>query len=136
MQPPPAGLRRLAGEGARYFVAGGLAFALDFSVYVALIRLADVHYLLAAPFAFAAGIAVTYLLCIRWVFAERRLADARTELGLFVAIGLAGMAFNEAVLFAAVDRWGLAFEPAKLISAAVVFGFNFLARKFLLFTRY
>ncbi len=46
------------------------------------------------------------------------------------------MAFNEAVLYAGVERWLLSYEQAKLVSAAVVFGFNFLARKFLLFTRY
>ena len=46
-------LRGLLGEGARYLAASGIAFVVDFGLYVALIRVAGVHYLVAAPVAFA-----------------------------------------------------------------------------------
>ena len=128
--------RDVAGEGLRYFGASAAAFAVDFATYVALIRIAGWHYLIAAPAGFALGLLVAYVLSIRWVFAIRRLPDARLEFTLFAAIGLLGMALNEAVLYGAVGHAGLSPELAKVVSAAVVFGMNFALRKVLLFTRF
>jgi len=127
---------RVADEGIRYFAASALALAIDFGIYVGLIRLVDVHYLIAGPVGFSLGLATIYLLSTRWVFRERRLADRRTEFALFALIGLAGMALNQMVLFAAVQWLAASFEVAKIISAGIVFSFNFATRKLLLFTRY
>jgi putative flippase GtrA len=127
---------RVADEGVRYFAASALALAIDFGIYIGLIRIADVHYLVAAPIGFALGLATIYLLSIRWVFRERRLADRRTEFALFVLVGFAGMGLNQLVLFVAVQWLAASFELAKIISAGIVFGFNFATRKLLLFTRY
>ncbi|HYD57561.1 MAG TPA: GtrA family protein [Burkholderiales bacterium] len=129
-------MRRAAGEGARYLVASGIAFALDFAAYVVLIRVAGVHYLLAAPAGFAIGLLCVYLISVRWVFPVRRLADPRVEFAVFAGIGLVGMAVNEAVIFLGVERLRLSYELAKLLSAAVVFSINFTLRKLLLFTRF
>jgi putative flippase GtrA len=126
--------RSLAGEGARYVAAAAIALALDFGIYVGLIRLAELHYLLAAPAGFAVGLAAIYALSVRWVFRERRLSDARAEFAIFAAIGLVGMALNQAVIYAGVEWLALSYELAKLVSAATVFCFNFGARKILLFT--
>jgi putative flippase GtrA len=128
-------MRAAALEGARYFAASAAAFIVDFGIYVALIRLAGVHYLLAAPAGFCLGLLVVYVLSIRWVFSHRRLADARAEFLVFASIGLLGVLINEVVIFAAVEGPGLSFEAAKLVSAAVVFCVNFILRKSLLFTR-
>lgn len=126
----------MADEGARYLAASALALAVDFGTYVGLIRIADVHYLIAAPLGFALGLAIIYFLSIRWVFRERRLADRKAEFALFALVGFAGMALNQAVVFAAVQWLGASFEVAKIISAGTVFSFNFATRKLLLFTRY
>lgn len=128
--------RRIAQEGARYFGASALALAIDFGAYTGLIRLADMHYLVAAPVGFALGLAAIYLLSTRWVFRQRRLADRRAEFALFALIGLAGMALNQGIIYAAVAMMPGAYEIAKLISAGIVFCFNFGSRKLLLFTRY
>jgi putative flippase GtrA len=133
---PAKPLRNIVGEGARYFAASALALGIDFGVYVGLIRLADVHYLLAAPIGFALGLATIYVLSVRWVFAHRRFADGRLEFALFALIGIAGMALNQLVLYAAVELLSISYELAKLISAGMVFCFNFAFRKLLLFTRH
>jgi putative flippase GtrA len=125
----------MAKEGIRYFGASALALAIDFGVYAGLIRLAGVHYLVAAPLGFALGLATIYLLSTRWVFSERRLDDRRAEFALFALVGLAGMALNQLILFAAVQLLGASYEASKIISAGIVFCFNFVSRKFLLFTR-
>ncbi len=128
--------RGLADEGVRYMAASALALALDFGAYSGLIRLAGVHYLVAAPLGFALGLATVYLLSVRWVFRHRRLKDARAEFALFALLGFGGMALNQAIIYASVERLGLAYELAKLLSAGAVFCFNFGSRKLLLFTRY
>ena len=128
-------LRSLADEGVRYLAASALALAIDFGVYTGLIRLAAVHYLVAAPIGFALGLATVYALSVRWVFRQRRLADRRAEFALFAAIGLAGMALNQIIIYAVVAMMPGFYEIAKVISAGVVFCFNFISRKLLLFTR-
>lgn len=126
----------VAREWLRYVAAGLIALAIDFGTYVALIRLAGVHYLVAAPIGFALGLATIYAFSIRWIFTHRRITDARVEFGLFALIGLGGMALNQGVVFGGVEWLALSYEAAKLVSAATVFCFNFAARKMLLFTRY
>jgi len=126
----------VAKEWLRYFAASALAFVLDLATLSGLSRFAGVHYLLAAPVGFALGLALIYLLSVRWVFSERRLTNTRVEFVLFGLIGLFGMGINELVIYAGVEQFALAPEQAKIPSAALVFCFNFAARKLLLFTRY
>jgi putative flippase GtrA len=128
--------RRLAGESVRYLAASALALAIDFGLYSGLIRLAGVDYLVAAPIGFAAGLATVYAVSICWVFRHRRLKSVRDEFVLFALIGLAGMALNQGVIWAGVEKLALSYELAKVVSAGIVFGFNFVTRKLLLFTRY
>lgn len=124
----------VAGEGIRYLGAAAAALAVDLAAYSTLIRLAGVHYLVAAPVGYLLGLLTVYALCIRWVFAVRRLSSARAEFAVFAAIGLAGMALNQVVVYASVDHLGMTYEPAKLLSAAASFCFGFAVRKLMLFT--
>ena len=126
----------VAREWLRYIAAGLVALGVDFGTYVALIRLAEVNYLLAAPAGFALGLATIYAFSIRWIFAHRRVTDRRVEFGIFALIGLGGMALNQFIIYACVEWLALSYELAKVVSAALVFCFNFAARKTLLFTRY
>ena len=129
-------LHPVAGEGARAFAASALALAIDFAAYSGLIRLAGVHYLVAAPVGFALGFVAIYLLSIRWVFRQRRLKDARAEFALFALLSLVALALNQGIIYAGVEGFALAPEAAKAVSAGMVFCFNFASRKLLLFTRY
>ena len=126
----------IAREGARYLAASAAALGVDFGSYAGLIRLAGVHYLVAAPIGFALGLATIYALSIGWVFAHRRLVDARIEFAVFALVGLGGMALNQLVVYAGVEWLALSYELAKLLSVGVVFCFNFASRKLLLFTNY
>lgn len=124
---------RLTGEFSRYFVAGSLAFGSDFLVLVALTELGGVNYLVSNLFGFCCGLLVSYLLCIRWVFARRRLTVPAQEFAVFVLLALVGLALNEGVLWAAVELAGQHYALAKVMATVAVFVVNFLMKKIVLF---
>lgn len=130
------GLRGAADEGVRYFAASALALAVDFSVFMGLHRLAGLDYRIAAPIGFSLGLVLIYALSIRWVFRQRRLKDARAEFVLFAALGLTGLALNQAIITVGMEFLALPDWMSKFASAGIVFCFNLASRKFLLFTRY
>ena len=129
-------LRGIAHESARYLGASALALALDFGSFIGLHRLAGLDFRIAAPIGFSLGLALIYAFSIRWVFSQRRLKDARAEFVLFAALGLAGLALNQAIITIGMEFLNLPDWMAKAASAGIVFCFNFGSRKLLLFTRY
>jgi putative flippase GtrA len=129
-------LREAFREAPRYFIASLFALALDAGIYVALIRVFDVHYLVAAPAGYAIGVLVIYLLSTKWVFASRRLRSAQQEFLIFVLVGFVGLLANQAIIYTCVEQLSTSYELAKLVSACAVFGINFGGRKLLLFTRF
>lgn len=121
-------------EFTRYFCAGSLTFAADFAVLFALTEGAGLPYLVSNLFSVMVGIVVSYLFCIKWVFACRRYAERRSlEFGLFVLTCLAGLALNELLLWLFVEGLALHYLVAKVWVAGVVFIFNFLLKKRTLF---
>ncbi len=117
----------------RYLLAGGLAFAVDFSCLYGLTEWLGMHYLQSAAVAFLVGMAVNYALSIAWVFDQRTLGDARLEFALFAVVGVVGLGLNEIVIWGLSDGLGVAYLAAKLVSTSIVLGWNFSARKVLLF---
>lgn len=133
---PPLGphLIRLFHEGWKYFLVSLVSLGADMGLYWLLIRLAGIHYLAANVVSVSAGLVVNYLLSVSLVFTERRLANRRAEFAGFVAIGVAGLAVNEALVALFVGGVGLSPLLGKITAAGGSFVFNFLARKLLLFT--
>lgn len=126
---PPNG-----GEFCRYFLAGSLTFAADFAVLIALTEGVGLPYLVSNLFSVTVGIVVSYLFCIKWVFASRRYAECCSlEFGVFVLICLAGLALNELLLWFLVEILALHYLVAKIWVAGLVFIFNFLLKKRALF---
>lgn len=126
----------IAHEGARYLAASALALAVDSATFIGLHRLTSLDYRIAAPIGFSLGLALIYALSIRWVFGHRRLKDVRAEFVLFAALGLAGLALNQAIITIGMEFLNFPDWAAKIASAGIVFCFNFGSRKLLLFTRY
>ncbi|HEY1091855.1 MAG TPA: GtrA family protein [Burkholderiaceae bacterium] len=126
-----AELQRRLGELLRYAGGSALALALDTGLLMLGLHL-NMPLAPAAALGFGAGLALMYAISVRWVFAHRRLGSARQELLLFCAIGVAGLLITEILLALLVPR--LSALPAKLLTAGVVFAFNFVSRKALLFT--
>lgn len=120
-------------EFSRYFVAGGAGFALDYLLLFILSALLGVHYLAAASISFAAGAILVYFLSIRWVFLVRTLENRRSEFIIFFSVGIAGLLLNALIMWCFTEIAGMHHLFSKLFSAALIFGFNFILRKSLLF---
>jgi putative flippase GtrA len=133
------GLRRptalLALELLRYTVAGGLASLVDVGLLVVLMRGLGVYYLHAAAIAFGVGLFTSYLLSIAWVFQARTWQNPSVELGLFTLIGGIGLLWCGVCMWVLTEYAHLHYLCAKMVSALVVFCWNFVAKKWVLFHR-
>jgi len=129
----PRCLPQTVREFMRYFVAGTLAFGVDFAVLIGLTELTQVSYLLANVAGFCLGLGVSYGLSVGWVFSTRRMQCAVSEFGIFLLVGLLGLLVNELVIWGLTDGAGLHYALAKIGATGVVFVLNFALRKIILF---
>jgi putative flippase GtrA len=131
--PPRLPRRTAAIEFMRYFAASGGALAVDVGLY----RLAlhqDLPYPVAALIGFCAGAVVAYLASVMWVFETRSVRSAAVEFGLFIAVGAAGLLLTETLLWLQIEQFRLPALWSKVGAAGVVFVFNFVVRKTMLFS--
>lgn len=117
----------------RYLFVAGIAFVVDFSALFVLTDVAGLHYLISTVLAFCLGIVVNYSLSVAWVFSKRKLASKHLEFVAFGVIGVVGLALLAVLMWLLTDLLGLHYLLSKIIATAIVFFWNFLARKFLLF---
>lgn len=128
-----SGGSRTARELLKTVAASQAAFWLDFGILALLTEAAGLHYLASAAFSFLAGTTLSYVLAIVWVFDTRRFSSKTAEYALFVLVGVVGLALNEALLWLFTEALGLHYLVSKAAAATLIFGWNFGARKLLLF---
>jgi putative flippase GtrA len=119
---------------AQYVLAGGLAFAFDFTALFLLTESVGVHYLVSASLAFLIGLATNYLLCIAWIFDHRAQKNQAYEVAIFSLIGLAGLLLNNLVMFLLTEFVGLHYLISRAQAAVLILLFNFSLKRFLLFS--
>ncbi|MBQ9660513.1 MAG: GtrA family protein [Bacteroidales bacterium] len=116
-----------------YAIVGGIAFAADYGSLWLLTEAAGLPYLLSAALAFVLGLICNYLLSTRWVFGESRLQSRWAAFTAFAVIGVIGLGLNELIMWICTDRLQLHYMLSKIVSTGIVFFWNFLARRFLVF---
>lgn len=117
----------------RYVFVGGTAFVADFGSLYLLTEYAGLHYLVSATIAFVIGLAVNYLLSTLWVFQARKVRNPYMEFLFFALIGVVGLGLNALIMYVFTDLLAVYYLLSKIISTFLVFMWNFLARKYLLF---
>ena len=140
-QPPGARWRRLAEgktnllavQAIRYAVVGVVALVVDVTLLVLLTELVGIHYLTSAALSFTAGLLTNYGLSIAWVFDHRSVENRWVEFGIFAAVGFLGLGMLEVMMWALTEHVGFNYLISKAVATIVVFTWNFLARRFLLF---
>ena len=121
----------------RYFCSGGLAFVVDKTLFVV------THYFTlhlnnywATSVGFVAGIIITYLLSIFWVFDERRMKNTLFEVLIFVAIGIVGLGLMNFFMWIFTVQMAIPNDfVCNLLSTSLVTLWNFIAKKYILFTK-
>lgn len=115
-----------------YGLASALALGVDGGLLLLLTRL-GVNYLIASGTGFTSGIAVTYLLSVSVVFRHRPILNRRREFIGFLGVGLAGLALTQGLMALWVELFRMTPGLAKIPTAGIVFAFNFVVRRALLF---
>ncbi len=115
-----------------YGLVSAAALALDWGLLILLVK-AGLYYQIASALSFTAGMLLAYAGSVVFIFGSRRQRGFAAEAIGFFAIGLLGLACNQALLFVFVHFAGLPVGLAKAPTAVCVFTFNFFARRTLLF---
>ena len=119
----------------RYIVSGGIAFVCDFSVLVFTTEVLGVHYMISNIAGYTVGLVVSYLINVKWVFRHRRFGHQQAnEFVYFTIIVVTGLAISQGVLWLATETVGIPYQASKFVSTFFVFVFNFVVKKWLLFT--
>ena len=122
-------------EFTRYFWAGSLTFLVDFMILLLLTEVGEVNYLWSNLVAVSVGVVMSYLLCVKWVFLDRRYNRVVFEFPIFALICVVGIILNESLLWASVEFANIHYLVAKVIVTAAIFAVNFCVKKIVLFRR-
>lgn len=126
-------MKTLVLQFLRYSVVGGISFVVDYGSLYLLTEYAGLHYLWSAAIAFTLGLVCNYCLSTRWVFGESRVKNKWAEFAGFALIGIGGLGLNELIIYVCSDILGIHYMAGKIASTIIVFFWNFLARRFILY---
>lgn len=118
----------------RYAFVGGWATLADWGVLYFLTEWAKVHYLVSGVVAFVMGLTVNFLLSKKFVFSgEKKQHSSSTEFIVYAIIGIIGLVMTEIIMYILTDKLKFYFMIPKIIATGVVFVWNFVARKMVLY---
>jgi len=118
----------------RYITAGGIAFVVDFALLYLLTDFFDFHYLTSSRISFSVGLIITYLFSIFWIFDKRRIDNRKVEFLIFVVIGIIGFVLTDLFMKFFTDFLSVHYLLSKILTTIIVFVWNFVAKRFILFT--
>lgn len=125
---------RIPVQAVKYAFAAFGGFLADYGALLMLKEMLGLHYLVAVPIAFLAGIAVNYLIGIWFVFHRGNLSLVK-ELTMFVIISLLALAITEGSMYLLTDILQIDYRISRLISGVVTYLFNFLSRRYVLYRK-
>lgn len=117
----------------RSLLAGGVAFAIDWSILFFLTEFFHIHYLISSNIGFIFGLSVNYFISIFWVFDKRSLNKKHIEFILFLIIGIIGLVMNGLFVWIFTEYVCFHYLVSKVFSTIIVFSWNFTAKKSILF---
>jgi len=117
----------------RAIFSSNVAFALDFGLLVLLTEVVHLHYLVSNVIAFMTGTTLLYVLSIFWVFSRRSIQSRHLEYWLFILIGAVGVGFNELFIWLFTEKVRIYYLYSKVMAGSIVFFWNFLGRRYILF---
>lgn len=132
---------KIGAEIVRYALVGLISFFIDycvlflFNVYI-LSPMSGWRLFFATAIGYSVGISVNYLLSIKLVFLKARAEEKGKDLKsifLFVAVGIVGLILTEIGMHIGTAFIHFDFRYVKPTVTIMVFAWNYLARKVLIF---
>lgn len=117
----------------RSIFVGGIATIIDFGFLYFFTEFLNIYYLTSAALSFILGLITNYILSIVWVFNRRKFAKKWLEFVIFAIIGVVGLILNELIIWYFTEYVHFHYLLSKVVSTIIVFLWNFLSRKFILF---
>jgi len=121
--------RHLSLQFVRYLGVAFVGLGFDFGTLVFLREICHVHYLVAAAGGFMAGLAINYILSVRYVFTNPKIKSHAMNFGLFALIGLIGLGLLSLCMWALTDGLGINYIISKVLATVIVYMWNFFARR-------
>lgn len=135
-------MNKLINQIMRFGAVGGLAFLIDYGIFVFLANGLHIHYLIANFFGFTVSLIFNYIMSMKFVFERKEDTDKRKEFMTFLVLSVIGLGINELIILACIDGIylnssrlqgmmdiGLAKQAGKIIATGVVMVYNFISRK-------
>lgn len=117
----------------RYLLSGGIAFIFDFITLYVSTEIFKFHYIFSTIAGFIVGSIIIYLLSILWVFNFRK-KNKFQEIILFLCIGLIGLCLTTLLMWIQTELMNIYFLVSKISTTIIVFGWNFISKKNILFS--
>ena len=118
---------------ANTVITGASTFFVDY-LLLFLLETAGMHYLPASALSFTVGITCNFLLTKYFAFkAVDATVSPPAEVAVFVAISVGGLVLTTLLMYFFTSHLQVYFMVSKLISSILVFFWNFLGRKILLY---
>jgi putative flippase GtrA len=112
---------------------GGIATLVDFGILYFLTEKIRIYYIISAIIAFLFGLIVNYYLSIHWIFHTEKFVNKWAEFGAFGMIGIIGLGLNVFFIWIFTETYHLYYLFSKVLATFLVFAWNFIARKYLVF---
>ena len=120
-------------QAFRYFLAGTLAYVIDYCSLIVFVEIFKIYYLTASLVAFLIGAITSYVLNVKWVFDRRTFKNRSVEILIFIVIGVVGLILNQYIIWFFTEDVNFHYLFSKFIATVIVVIWNFFARKYILF---
>jgi putative flippase GtrA len=117
----------------RYFLVGGTAALVDWSIFALLSFQAEVPYLIAAAISFILATLVNYLLSIRFVFRSGARFSRGMETAMVYAVSAVGLGINLLILQFLIASLHVHPMLSKITATGIVFIWNYMIRATVIF---
>ena len=120
-------------EFALYVIVGGIATVTEWVVFY-LLDLTGLYYLAAVTVSYLISTFVNWLAGRLLVFKTRNLSVLREILSVYLA-SIVGLLMNLFIMWIAVDLLKFSEMPSKVAATGLVFAYNFIVRKYLIYKK-
>ena len=116
-----------------YLIVGAVATVTEWSLFFVMDKL-SFHYTLATAIAYIISTFVNWLAGRVLVFKENQQSVLKEIFEIYIA-SIVGLLLNLAIMWLAVDLLTFSEMPSKVVATAIVFFYNFIVRKILIYKK-